>query len=71
MTSEQELLDLIEKASQMGADVNVTYCEHEKKKGWNIIDTVQVIGIKGIGHYPMTPIAAAETLREYIARRMQ
>lgn len=64
MTSTQELNSLIEKARAAGATVNVTHDAAAKsEEGRDIIETVQVIGLRGCGPHPMSPISAAERLR--------
>ena len=68
MTSNHELLELIAKARHMGAIVNVTHDQVAHiVEGREVIDSVQVIGLKGCGPHAMPPIAAAERLRELTA----
>lgn len=65
MTSNQELNDLIAKARARGAVVKVTLDPVAlHKEGREIIDTVQVSGLKGCGPFPMTALGAAERLRQ-------
>lgn len=67
MTTQKEIIDLIEKARSLGATVNVTYSEKAKlEEGRDIIQTVQISGLRGCGPHPMAPIAAAEILRTLV-----
>lgn len=61
MTDTKELSSLIECIRSMGANVDVQY----DVEGY--IDTVQISGVKGVGPYPMSPIAAAECMRRVVA----
>ena len=36
-------------------------------EGRTIIETVQIENVVGIGHYPMSPIAAAEAMRKALS----
>lgn len=63
MTDEKELMSLILQVMEIGGNVNVTYEENE---GCMLIDTVQINNVKGCGPYPMSPIAAAEKMREIV-----
>lgn len=68
MTSNQELKDLIEKARARGAIVEATLDQRALEvEGRQIISTVKVVGLRGVGNYPMSAIAAAERLREVLA----
>lgn len=62
MTDEKELSELIDKTRARGAKVFVTRCAQ------GYIETVQVIGARHIGPYPMGPIAAAEAMRRYTSK---
>ena len=65
MVSQEEIRSLIKKARANGAIVNVAYDSTAKKlEGRDIVSSVQVIGLKGFGHYPVGPIAFAERMRE-------
>lgn len=65
MTSNNELSELIKAARIAGATVLITYDDNSMIfEGREIIDTVQVIGIKGCGPFPMPAIAACERLRQ-------
>ncbi len=55
-TSTADLKSLIALATARGATVHTT-------TDGDYISTVQVIGLPGIGHFPMAAIAAAEALR--------
>lgn len=69
MTNTAELLSLIHQARALGADAFITWdSEAKRTEGRDIIVRVTVTGAKGIGPYPMAPIAAAERLREFVAR---
>lgn len=64
MTDNAELNALIEKARARGAVVTVTLDPVAKRdEGRDVIDTVQVSGLKGCGPFPMTALGAAERLR--------
>lgn len=67
MTDDKEIEALVAKARAMGATVTILrQLEREAGRltGRNPIQTVQVAGLKGVGPYPMSPIAAAERLRK-------
>ena len=67
MTTTAELKSLIEKAEAKGATVTVTFDEEiMETEGREIYETIQVSGLKGCGPFPMSPIAAAERLRELV-----
>jgi hypothetical protein len=67
MTSEKELRELVEKARCMGALVEVAHDAHATAtEGRQVIDMVRVVGVKGIGPFPMPAIAAAEALRQFV-----
>ena len=64
MTDNKELIELIRKIKVIGGNVTVTYDnEALQNEGRQIIDTVQISGVKGIGPYPMSAIGAAESMR--------
>lgn len=63
MTNTNELNVLIAKARDNGATVLVSYDLEAELEGRQIIQTVQVVGIKGCGPFPMPAITAAERLR--------
>ncbi|ONC41678.1 hypothetical protein AQ914_18500 [Burkholderia pseudomallei] len=68
MTDMRELLELVERARNAGAEVDLTYDAHAwSEEGRSIISTVRVHGVAGIGPYPMPAISAAERLREAFA----
>jgi len=64
MTTTKELNNLIAKAEKMGADITVVWNEEDGRK---LHESVAVKGLKGCGPFPMSPIAAAERLRELTA----
>lgn len=65
MTSNEEILELITRARAMGATVNVTHDQVARlTEGRSVIDTVQVLGLKGCGPFAMPALDAAERLRE-------
>ena len=65
MVSQEEIRDLISKAKANGAIVNVGFDRMVKKlEGRDIVSSIQVIGLKGFGPYPVGPIAFAERMRE-------
>lgn len=65
MVSQEEIRSLIKKARANGAIVNVAYDSAAKKlEGRDIVSSVQVIGLRGFGPYPVEPIAFAERMRE-------
>jgi len=67
ITDTKELLTLIAKAEARGAVVGVQYDETAfVEEGRKIITRVQVLGLKGIGPYPMDALSAAERLREAV-----
>jgi hypothetical protein len=60
--------ELIVKARGLGATVLVTYDEDAKRyEGRLIIDSVQVIGLKGCGPFTMGSHYAGERLGELLA----
>lgn len=64
MVSQEEILAMIKRAREKGAIVNVAYDSAAKKlAGRDIVSSVQVIGLKGFGPYPVGPIAFAERMR--------
>ena len=68
MTSENELLEVIEFARLRGA---VVESEHDVRawedEGRVLIGTVRVAGLPGIGPHPMSALSATEALRRYVA----
>lgn len=65
MIGNDELLALIEQLREHGATVSVTYDEALRaSEGREVIETVTVSGVRGIGPEPMSPISAAERIRE-------
>jgi hypothetical protein len=67
MTDNAELLNLIEGLRLRGAEITVTMDEEAKAEGRELVATVTVSGVRGIGPYPMAPIAAAEAMRAALA----
>lgn len=68
MTDTKELNTLINQAEALGAVVTVTYDQDALiDEGRHIHETIQVTGLAGIGPYPMSPIAAAESLRRALS----
>lgn len=68
MVSNSELRDLVERLRAHGAQVDVTYdAALQASEGRDVIDSVTVAGVRGIGPHPMAPIAAAERIREALA----
>lgn len=68
MTDEKELRQLIQDIRDRGAIVTVTLDEAARlQEGRELIDSVQIEGVKGIGPHPMSPVAAAEAMREALA----
>jgi hypothetical protein len=62
MIDRKELETLIAKARGAGATVTVKHDE----QGW--IKSVQVSGLKGVGPFPMAPIAFGERMREVLSQ---
>jgi hypothetical protein len=62
MVSEKELHRLFAAAQTKGAAVAVSYDSE------GFVRTVTISGARGIGPHPMSPIGAAERLREFTAR---
>lgn len=68
MISNQEIVDMVKHVRAKGAIVNVAYDSLIKRvEGRDIVSSIQVIGLKGFGHYPVGPIAFAERMRSIIA----
>lgn len=67
MTSTQELRALIAKAEARGATITVTKCAWAELEGRDVIESVQVAGLRGVGPFPMGAVAAAERLRQVLA----
>jgi len=71
MTDTNELDRLVASARYWGATVAVKYDDDAMRdEGRRIYESIQVAGLKGVGPYPMSPIAAAETLRPAIHRAL-
>ncbi|EML1601405.1 MULTISPECIES: hypothetical protein [Burkholderia] len=65
MTSEKELYELIERAQSVGAIVTVTHDGNKDARDpRGFIQSIQVSNLDGIGPHPMSPLHAAERLRE-------
>jgi hypothetical protein len=68
MTDQKEIRSLIARAEAKGAVVTVKIDQSAlETEGREIIEEVQVVGLKGVGRYPMSLISAAERLREALA----
>ncbi|MFX1767941.1 hypothetical protein PWP93_36335 [Paraburkholderia sp. A1RI-2L] len=68
MVSDNELYVLIERVRATGAVVNVTYDgDSTARDPRGFIRSVQVAGLRGIGPCAMSPLYAAERLREVLA----
>ena len=67
-TSTDELNGLIDQARQRGARVTVVWDEDAAVEGRRVHESVRVTGLPGIGTHPMSPIAAAERLREALSK---
>lgn len=65
-TDTRELELLIRRVKDKGGVVTVTYEANDE--GRTLFDTIQITGMKGIGPYPMTPIAAAEAMRRVVRK---
>ena len=62
------IANLITKARSAGATVLVTYDASMKiAEGRDIIETVQVLGLRGCGPFPMGELSAVERLNEVLA----
>ena len=67
MIDNQGLKNLVVAAVGAGARIVTTYdVSALRDEGREIIDTVTVSGVSGIGPHPMSAIAAAERLREFL-----
>ena len=67
-TSDETKARRMTRAEAKGAVVTVQIDELElAAEGREIITQVHVLGIKGVGPHPMSPISAAERLREALA----
>lgn len=68
MVDNHELVTLIHRAREAGAIVHVDYDYAAfKEEGRRLVSRVQVHGARGVGPFPMAPIAAAEALRRFLA----
>ena len=67
MADMDEIRTLIAKAEAMGAIVNTVLDVDAWMDGQEVYETVQVLGLKGVGPWPMSLIAATETLRKVMA----
>ena len=67
MTDNKELTELIARLKRNGVSVFITYDKRAQAEGREIIDTVQVAGVFGIGPFPMSAIGAAEAMRRVLA----
>jgi hypothetical protein len=72
MTSDQELLELIDFARLQGGTVEI---QHDARawaeEGRVLIGTVRIVGLPGIGQHPMAGLSAAEALRRYVGTVLQ
>lgn len=67
MTDTPELLTLISKVKSLGGKVTVEWDTATKEReGRDIISTVQIQNVPGCGPHPMSPISAAERMREIV-----
>jgi hypothetical protein len=62
MTNTAELNSLIAKMSNNGCDVT---CTRDAEGRYT---EIAISGAKGIGPFPMSPISAAERMREFLAK---
>lgn len=67
MADMDEIRTLIAKAEAMGAIVNTVLDVDAWMDGQEVYETVQVLDLKGVGPWPMSLIAATETLRKVMA----
>ncbi len=66
-TTTKELLSLIKKVEAKGATVEIEYdMEALIEEGRSIIESVKITGLKGCGPFAMSPISAAERMRELV-----
>lgn len=67
MTDEQEIKELIRKAEALGARIIRTRDEEAfRTEGRDLTESLTVSGVPGFGPLPMSPIFAAERLRELV-----
>lgn len=67
VTDNTEIRSLIDRAVQRGASVTYSYDQELlAREGRTIIDTVQVLGLAGVGPHPMPVVTAAEVLRRVL-----
>ena len=64
MTNNEELKKLIAAVTAKGANVHLTHYDDE-------ISSVQILGMKGVGPFPMPVVQAAERMREIVAEKPQ
>lgn len=70
MTTTTELDALIARIQRHGGRVTVTFNPAGKREGRRLYETITVRGLKGIGECAMSPIAAAEAMKAYLARNL-
>ena len=67
MTDTPQLLALISKVKSLGGKVTVEWdATAKEREGRDIISTVQIQNMPGCGPHPMSPISAAERMREIV-----
>lgn len=69
MVSQRELEQLCTKAAAKGARVLVILDKAAAREGRTVYSQVTIVGLTGCGPAPMSPIAAAERLRECFAAK--
>lgn len=70
MTDEKEIKDLIRQAEALGATITRTRDEEAfREEGRDLTETITVSGVPGFGPCPMSPIFAAERLREFVYQK--
>lgn len=67
MITTTELDALITRIQRHGGRVTVTFNSAGKREGRRLYETITVRGLKGIGECAMSPIAAGEAMRAYLA----
>lgn len=69
MIDQQQIKAIIRKARQHGATVTVTYDEDARREeGREIIESVAVANLPGVGPHPMGPIGAYEAISAALAK---